>query len=31
MRKTGHLCNPAHILRDLRIFAELMFTFPGDG
>ena len=23
--------NPAHILRDLRIFAELMFTFAGDG
>lgn len=31
MLKTCHLCKPAHILRDLRIVAELMFTFPGDG
>lgn len=31
MRKTCHLCKPAHILRDLRIIAELMFTFAGDG
>ena len=31
MLKTWHLCKPAHILRDLRIFAERMFTFPDDG